>query len=71
MIINSYFLVIKVSANIVYYIAYYIYLITFKFNIFFNAFIKKVFNIEIIIIYTKNFFFRNKIVKNINYEITT
>ena len=68
---NSHFLIIEVNANIIYYIAYYIYLIIFKFNIFFNALMRKMFNIKIIIIYIKNFFFYNKIVKNINYEIIT
>ena len=68
---NSHFLTIEVNANIIYYIAYYIYLIIFKSNIFFNAFASKMFNIEIIMIYVKDFFFRNKIVKNINCEITT
>ena len=68
---NSYSLTIEINANIIYYIAYYAYLIIFKFNIFFNALARKVFNIKIIIIYIKNFFFHNKIVKNINYEITT
>ena len=71
MIINSHFLIIEINANIIYYIAYYIYLIIFKFFFFFNAFARKVFNIEIIMIYIKDFFFRNKIVKNIDYEITT
>ena len=71
MIINSHFLKIEANANINYYIAYYIYLIIFKFNFFLNAFTRKVFNIEIIIIYIKNLFFRNKIVKNMNCEITT
>ena len=68
---NSYSLTIEINANIICYIAYYAYLIIFKFNIFFNALARKVFNIKIIIIYIKNFFFHNKIVKNINYEITT
>ena len=70
MIINSYSLAIEINANIIYHIAYYIYSIIFKFNIFLNALISKMFNIKIIIIYTKNLFFRNKIVKNINCEIT-
>ena len=68
---NSHFLIIETNANIIYYIVYYIYLIIFKFDFFFNAFMRKVFNIEIIMIYIKNFFFRNKIVKNINCEIMT
>ena len=68
---NSHFLIIEINANIIYYVAYYIYLIIFKFNIFFNAFAKKMLNIKIIIIYTKNFFLYNKIVKNINYKIIT
>ena len=71
MIINSHFLTIEINANIIYYITYYAYLIIFEFNIFLNALIRKMFNIEIIIIHIKNFFFRNKIVKNINCEITT
>ena len=66
---NSHPLTIEVNANIICYIAYYAYLIIFKFDIFFNAPARKVFNIKIIIIYIKNFFFRNKIVKNINCEI--
>ena len=70
MIINSHFLIIETDANIIYYIAYYIYLIIFEFNIFFNAFARKVLSIKIIIIYIKNFFFRNKIVRNINCEAT-
>ena len=71
MIINSHFLIIEINANIIYYIVCYIYLIIFEFNIFLNAFARKVFNIKIIIIYAKNFFLYNKIVKNINYEIIT
>ena len=71
MIMNSHFLIIKINANIIYYIAYYIYLIIFKFSIFLNAFTSKMLNIKIIIIYAKNYFFRNKIIKNINYEIIT
>ena len=71
MIINSYFLTIEINANIIYYVAYYAYLIIFKFNIFLNTLARKVLNIKIIIIYTKNFFLYNKIVKNINYEIIT
>ena len=67
---NSHSLTIEINANITYYVVYYIYLIIFEFNIFFNAFIKKMFNIKIIIIYIKNFFLYNKIVKNINCEIT-
>ena len=59
---NSYFLTIEINANIIYYIIYYIYLLIFKKKI--NAFTRKVFN-------TKNFFFYNKIVKNINCEIIT
>ena len=57
MIINSYFLTIEINANTIYYIAYYIYLIIFKFNIFFNALAKKMFNIKIVIIYIKISFF--------------
>ena len=67
---NSYFLIIEINANIICYIAYYIYLIIFEFDIFFNAFARKVLNIKIIMIYIKNFFY-SKIVKNINCEITT
>ena len=67
---NSHLLTIEINTNIIYYIVYYIYLIIFK-SIFLNAFASKMFNIEIIIIYTKNFFLYNKIVKNINCEITT
>ena len=48
----------------------FIYLIIFKFNIFFSALASKMFNIKIIIICIKNFFLRNKIVKNIDCEIT-
>ena len=70
MIINSHFLIIEANVNIICYIAYYVYLIIFKFDIFFNALARKMFNIKIIIIYIKNFFLYNKIVKNINYEIT-
>ena len=70
MIINSHLLTIEINANIIYYIVYYIYLIIFKSNILFNASASKIFNIEIIIIYTKNFFLYNRIVKNINYKIT-
>ena len=68
---NSHFLIIEINANIICYIAYYIYLIIFEFDIFFNTFTRKMLNIEIIIIYIKNFFLYNKIIKNINYEITT
>ena len=68
---NSHFLIIKINANIIYYVAYYAYSIIFEFNIFFNALARKVFNIKIIMIYIKNFFFYNKIVKNINCEIIT
>ena len=71
MIMNSHFLTIGVNANIVYYSAHYTYLIIFEFDFFFNALARKVFNIKIIIIYTKNLFFRNKIVKNIDCEIIT
>ena len=68
---NSYSLTIKTNTNMFYYIAYYIYLIIFKFNIFLNAFASKIFNIKITIIYAKDFFLYNKIVKNIYCEITT
>ena len=68
---NSHFLIIEINANIICYIVYYIYLIIFKSNIFFNAFASKMFNIKIIIIYAKNLFLHNKIVKNINCEIMT
>ena len=68
---NSHLLIIEINANIIYYVAYYIYLIIFKFDIFFNTFMRKVFNIKIIIFYIKNFFLRNKIIKNINCEIIT
>ena len=71
MIMNSHFLTIEINANIIYYIVYYTYLIIFTFNILFNTLTKKVLSIKIIIIYIKNFFFRNKIVKNINCEIIT
>ena len=67
---NSHFLTIEINVNIIYYVAHYVYLIIFKFDIFFNALARKMLNIKIIIIYTKNFFFYNKIVKNINCEIT-
>ena len=66
---NSHFLTIEINANIICYIAYYIYLIIFKFDIFFNAFTRIMFSIKIIIIYIKIFFFRNKIIKNINCEM--
>ena len=69
MMINSYSLIIETNLNIIYYIAYYVYLIIFELNIFFNAFASKMLNIKIIIIYAKDFFFHNKIVKNINCEI--
>ena len=68
---NSHFLIIEINANIIYYIAHCAYLIIFEFDIFLNAFMRKIFNIKIIMIYIKDFFFRNKIVKNINCEITT
>ena len=71
MMMNSHLLTIEINVNIICYIAHYAYLIIFEFNIFFNALARKVFSIKIIIIYIKNFFFRNKIVKNINCEITT
>ena len=71
MMMNSHSLIIEINANIICYIAYYIYLIIFEFNLFLNAPTRKVFNIEIIMIYTKNLFFCNRIVKNINCEITT
>ena len=70
MIINSPLLTIKVNANIFYYVVYYVYLIIFKINVFLNAFASKMFNVKIIIIYTKNFFLYNKIHKDINCEIT-
>ena len=53
---NSYSLIIEINANIICYIAYYVYLIIFEFDIFFNAFARKVLNIKIIMIYIKNFF---------------
>ena len=67
---NSYSLTIEINANIIYYIVHHIYSIIFKLNIFLNAFMSKMFNIKIIIIYIKDLFLRNKIIKNINYEIT-
>ena len=67
MIINLYFLIIEINANIIYYVVYYIYSIMFKFNIFFNAFIRKVFNIKIIIVYIKKKFF---IIKSLKISIT-
>ena len=71
MIINSHFLIFKINMNIFYYLIYYIYLKIFKFDILLNLFACEIFNIKIIIIYIKNLFFRNKIVRNINCEITT
>ena len=68
---NSHFLTIEINANIIYYIAHHVYLIIFEFDIFFNALMRKVLNIKIIIIYIKDFFLYNKIIKNINYKITT
>ena len=69
--INSHLLIIGISANIVYYVVHHVCSIIFELNIFFNTSASKMFNIKIIIIYAKNFFFHNKIVKNINYEIMT
>ena len=57
--------------NIFYYIAYYIYLIIFKLNTLFNTLINKISSIKIYIIYIKNFFFYNEIIRYINYEIIT
>ena len=56
---------------LIYYITYYIYLTIFEFNIFLNAFTRKIFNNKIIVIYIKNLFFYNKVIKNIIYKITT
>ena len=67
---NSHLLIIEINANIICYIVYYACLIIFEFNIFFNALIRKVLSIKIIIIHIKNFFLYSKIVRNINYEIT-
>ena len=57
--------------NILYYIAYYIYLIIFKSNTFLNTLINKVSNIKIIIIYIKNLFLYSRIIRNIDYEVIT
>ena len=57
--------------NILYYIAYYIYLIILKSNILLNTLINKVLSIKIIIIYIENLFLRSRIVRNINYKTTT
>ena len=59
---NSHFLIFKTNINIFYYFIYHVYLKIFRFNILFNSFACEMFNIEIIIIYIKNLFFRNKIV---------
>ena len=57
--------------NILYYIAYYIYLIILKLNIFLNTLISEVSSIRVIIIYIKNLFLYSRIVRNIDYEATT
>ena len=67
--INSHSLIFRINANIFYYLICYIYLKIFRFDILFNSLACEIFNIEIIIIYIKNFFLRNKIVRNINCEI--
>ena len=54
--------------NILYYIAYYIYLIILKSNILLNILINKVSNIRVIIIYIKNLFLYNRVIRYINYE---
>ena len=51
--------------------AYYIYLIILKFNLLFNLFINKVLNIRVIIIYIKNLFFYNKVIRYIDYKTIT
>ena len=56
--------------NILYYIAYYIYLIIFKSNTLFNILIDKISSIRIIIIYIKNLFLYNRLVRNIDYKTT-
>ena len=71
MMMHSHFLIIKINANIIRNVFYYVQLIIFNFNSFLNASLGEVSRIKIIIIYLKNFLLRRKVVKNVNYEIIT
>ena len=59
----SHFLTIKINSNIIRNVFRFIWLIISKFNIFLNAFLREVSRNK------KNFLFRRKIVKNVNYKI--
>ena len=71
MIIYSYFLTIRANFAIYRNIFNYVNSIIFSTNRNFNSWFRKIICFEIVIIHTKNFLFRSKIVRHVNCKIFT